>query len=63
MVEQITTPVTMGCTIPAIALLGVFPIMILAPKLFIAALFGGVVWLIVCIVKNNNEHKNKTSRK
>ena len=58
LVEQITTPVTMGCTILAIAL-GVMIVMFLAPKLFCVAIFGFLVWLVVCIVKNNKQHKNQ----
>ena len=58
-VEQITTPVTMGCTILAIAVLGVFPVMMLAPKFFCIVMFGFLVWLVVCVVKNNKQHKKQ----
>ena len=51
-VEQITTPVTMGCTILAIAILGVIPLMCAFPKQFAAVVF---LWLIVCIIKNNTK--------
>ncbi len=56
LVEQITTPVTMGVTILLIAVFVALPLMLFFPKTIFVALF---IWLISCIIKNNKKQKIK----